>query len=257
MHHYAIGKTPTIRERRVLQMAALGATLQEIGDEIGVTRERARQILRALDITGADLRAIRRKSAAETDRLDRETVLAWARVNTGRTIAEAAASINLPEVRIREVLKAGEAQRFFAAPRRVYEPRFTDQQICEAIRAAAYVHGSPLSHDKYDAWARGRNAATVVRITQRFGTWSAACREAGVEAHTPARTYTRRWTAGQMLDAAIDYFASPGATYTYDDFDRWLRTQASLPSAQTIRNQFGSWATVKAAAMDAQPPHAA
>jgi hypothetical protein len=232
------------------EMAMAGETLQAIGREFGLTRERVRQVLaERYDITGGDMLALRRSIRAERLAHDGATVRAWVRTNPGRTLEEAAQATGVPVTRIRKALSRHEVHTSFAPVRPSHQPRFADEDILEAIRAAALVHGDPLSHNRYDHYAAEHGTPTSCRITQRYGSWSAACAAAGVEAFTPRRVYTRRWTPGQMVDAVVAYLASSGSTGTFAGYDAWSRSRPDLPSSGTVRNQFGSWTAVKAAAM--------
>jgi hypothetical protein len=238
------------RDEQMAEMALAGETLQDIGTVFEVTRERVRQVLaKRYGITGEDMLALRRALKAERLASDGEKVLAWARTNPGRTLDDAAVATGVAVERIKRALTTEEVRRTFAPKRPKHQPRFSDEDILAAIVAAADEHGDPLSHSRYDEYAAVHGTPTASRVIQRFGTWTAACTAAGVGVLTRNRTYTRRWTPGAMVDAVIDYLASPGATGTFADYDRWARTQPQHPSSGTVRNQFGSWTAVKTAAM--------
>ena len=62
------------------------------------------------------------------------------------------------------------------------------------------------------------------------------------------RVYARTWTDAQMLQFVVDYLADDASTGSYADYGDWARANAA-PSAQTIRNTFGSWTSAKSAAL--------
>jgi hypothetical protein len=248
--HATASWTMSDRNEQMAEMALAGETLQSIGLTVGVTRERVRQILaKRYGITGEDMLALRRSLRADRLARDGATVKAWVSTNPGRTLNEAALATGVPVDRIRKALSRQDVRAAFAPVRPSHQPRFTDEAILDAIRAAALEHGDPLSHTRYDRYAADHGMPTSCRITQRFGSWSAACAAAGVGVFTRNRTYTRRWTPGQMVDAVVDYLASPASTGSFADYDAWSRTRPDMPSSGTVRNQFGSWTVVKTAAM--------
>ena len=87
-------------------------------------------------------------------------------------------------------------------------------------------------------------------MIQVFKTWRAALDEAGVPAMEPARSYQSAWTDEEILQAVAEYLADTSTTGAYSGWDPWRRaTKANAPSAQTLRNRFGSWSEVKAQAL--------
>ena len=231
--HPAAPWTTAIRDEQMAEMALAGETLQAIGLAFCVTRERVRQVLaKRYGITGEDMLTLRRAMRAERLAHDGATVMAWVGTNPGRTLEEAARATGVPVARIRKALSRQDVSTGFAPIRPSHQPRFTDETILGAIRAASLEHGDPLSHTRYDQYAAEHGTPTSCRITQRFGSWSAACAAAGVGVFTRNRVYTRRWTPGQMVDAVVAYLASPGSTGSFADYDAWSRTRPDLPSSR-------------------------
>lgn len=117
----------------------------------------------------------------------------------------------------------------------------------EMQRVAALPGGSPLSVAFYDKH-RSDDALTSARIIQRVDSWREACAAAAVESNKASRTsYRRKWSEEELLDWVRRYLAESDRT-SYADFSQWLRDQADSPSANTVRNTFGSWSAVLEAA---------
>lgn len=115
--------------------------------------------------------------------------------------------------------------------------------ILEALRAAAEEQGLPLTRKAYDASTSRLHAVGSVRIMQIFGTWTAACLEAGVEPVMPhaSRTYARRWSADEAADWVARFLiAEPNGSH--GGYDVWTRTHDGAPGAGTVRGIFGGWA---------------
>ena len=88
---------------------------------------------------------------------------------------------------------------------------FTEDQILDAIRAAADRCGQPLSHGRYDGVSREVAGPSSARIIQRFGSWGRACAAAGVTSAAAAREYAQRWDRAAVLAAVAEYLNSEDA----------------------------------------------
>ena len=52
-----------------------------------------------------------------------------------------------------------------------------------------------------------------------------------------------------MITWVALYLADPSSRGTYADYDRFARETDGAPGAQTVRNEVGPWATIKAEAL--------
>jgi hypothetical protein len=237
-------------DERTLAMAvryAAGETLDAIGRDYGLTRERVRQILQKsglVDAAGA--RAARQARRLEADETLREQLLAWAAANPGRSRDVAAAELGIDVSEIGRLLGAEARLRFIEE--RHHEPQVSDEEVLAGLRRAAAALGDPLVADRYDTYVPVHGLLSSVRIIQRWGTWNAACRAAGLGVNSGRRSYRRRWTEAEMLEHVANYLMGEGCRGTYYGYDAYARSASGAPSAQTVRNTFGAWANIKAAA---------
>lgn len=120
-----------------------------------------------------------------------------------------------------------------------------DALFTEMRRVAALPGGAPLTGPFYDA-QRSPESVGSGRVIQRFGTWSEACRAAGVEVEKRTRVYRRGWSEDDLLTWARRYLQDAGPAPSYKDFQRWLREHKGegAPSAATMRNRLGTWVTI-------------
>jgi hypothetical protein len=121
---------------------------------------------------------------------------------------------------------------------------FSDQQLAALLRAAAAELGEPLTAGSYDAWQRGRDAASPALLIRRFGSWNQACGKAGV-ATNKTRSTTRRWSDEDVVGVVASYLRSPGSTGSFADYSAWAREQEGVPSGATLRQRYPSWTEVK------------
>ena len=126
--------------------------------------------------------------------------------------------------------------------------RYSEQDILQALRAAAEELGEPLSADRYDARQALQGGPTSVRIIQRFGTWNAACESAGLRVNPSRAGYTRRWSREDVATHVATYLHERGSG-SYAGYAAWAKETEGAPSAQTVRNTFGSWAAAKESAV--------
>jgi hypothetical protein len=129
----------------------------------------------------------------------------------------------------------------------VRAPDFTDEQLADHLRTAATELGEPLKVAAYDAWQRGRDAASPALLVRRFGSWNAACARAGI-ATNKTRSTSRRWSEDAVLATVAAYLRSSGSTGTFTDYSAWARQHPDAPSGATLRQRYPSWSELKARA---------
>lgn len=239
-----------------------GLTLDEIGTEFGVTRERVRQLLKKYGGPSADeIRDVRAAQAQSAQRAHDQAV-------TGaiREALDGRGPMTVAEVADATGLDAGDISKHWPqdlAHLRLWgagqgESRWTDEDICEALRQAS-VYEFPLTTTAYSELLQvGQvDGPSVPRIGQRFGSWSAACAAAGVVAGDPwNREYESKWSDEDLLQIVRAYLIDPNGPSSAHRFDEWKRENApDGPSAQTLRNRFGSWTEVKRRSLAQEGPN--
>lgn len=233
-----------------------GLTLREIGAEFGLTRERVRQLLMKHEGPSADavrhLRAAQARSAERThqeavsgtlhDALDRRGPMTAGELAEITGLEASDVSKHWPE-ELAHLRLWGSGQG---------ESRWTDEDIYEALRRAS-IYEFPLSTTAYSELLRiGQiEGPSVPRIWQRFGSWTTACAAAGVVASAARnREYDSKWSDEELLQLVRSYLMDPDAPNSARRFDEWKRANApDGPSAQTLRNRFGSWNELKRRAL--------
>jgi hypothetical protein len=241
----------------MIELRTQGATLQEIGDEFALTRERVRQLLKKHGgPTTAVVRAAQeaRTRAAEEDRAAHVGNAIRATLNEGGPMsAEAvarAAALELDEVS-RFWPRDLEHMRLW---RGHSDSRWSDDEVLAAIREAA-LYEFPLTANAYSNLVSvGQiQGPSLPRIGQRFGSWTAACDAASVvPGQTMRGNYESRWSDDDLLQIVKQYLVDPDAPNSANRFDEWKRAHVpDGPSFQTLRNRFGTWTEVKRQALAA------
>lgn len=245
-------KTPTgmTRNEAMASMYMAGSTLQEIGDEHGVTRERVRQILASQGVSRRRPldQAQRARIAAAT--AHGESILAeFRRSLSVRETVEKFSGV-VPARVVRDVLRPVAHSQVLT--RRGSDKEFSDDEIARAILEAERTgHTSVV---KYSAWRasqekKGRRIPSVATITVRHGSWSAARRRAGAGVVAERASASCRVFSDEEILAAVDRFVkavrSVGSTPTARRYDEWSRKVGDVPLLSTVRARSGrSWSSL-------------
>lgn len=224
------------RNRVIVQLRSRGMTLHRIGARFGISATRVGQILVEVggpapdDVATARDRSVARDRAETTAR-----VVAFARTHPAATLAQISRSCTATHEDVLAALPERERRRRQAPAATTVSPVMYARPVGEV----AAEHGlAALSARQYDR-LRHHGHPSSARIRQVLGSWSAACAQAGIgpaghSSNTAADTDEAAAQACCWVDAYLD---SGSPTYTYRDFETWLRTRQDAPSAQTVRNR--------------------
>jgi len=241
--------------QRMIQSRWNGSTLQEIGDDHGLTRERVRQLLKKWGGPSSNEVRQRRKvieGAAAAQRSEEVAAEIRSLLKDGPMTAIAASeATGIPVADVTRSWPADLAHMRLRAPGRT-RTRWSTQEILEAIREAAlYAH--PLTSSEYTELVRIGQVIgpSLPLIEHRFRTWRAACAAADVVAGvSPRRSYESRWTDDELLQVLRAYLLDPEAPNSAGKYDEWKRAHVpDGPSMMTLRVRFGSWERAKTLAL--------
>lgn len=230
--------TTLSRDKAIIADYQSGKTLKQVATLHGITSERVRQILRSHNIKRRSPDQ-RRSNAYQTWALTHgDTIVAQMRATGSVRQAINDLATNHPKSWLRRL-----AQERITPNERLQHrrgPAYTDTELLECLRAKA-INGH-LSGKDYDEKRLPGDPALATYVL-RFGSWTDACKKAGLNAHLRSKTPKRRWTEMDMLDAVRRYAQdaeSQGRMPTVIGYDAWRKDQSdSLPSFSTIRIQSG------------------
>ena len=260
-----------IRMLQVLEGVATGKSLDVLGSEMNLSRERVRQMILPIfsqvgvdGLLGLRLKAQRKRQDVDIQKVQqvseiRSDLTMFIRAHPGVSVAE------LGEVFLdndEEVLSA--AKRHGALVLRIF-PIPEDKElkirsdIIQSLKDASLL-AFPLTGISYDELLEQGLIIGVSRgrILQVFGTWIAACENAEVEPGTALKgvTYVRTYSYKEMLRVVGQFLIDDdlrgfkGGVHSYGDWRTSQELADILPSQGTIRNQVDtSWKRVKELAM--------
>ncbi|MGO1317662.1 MAG: Z1 domain-containing protein, partial [Cellulomonadaceae bacterium] len=234
------------RDQEIYAMRLGGATLDEVGQAVGLTRERVRQIVEGMGgVARADVKAARDAEREERDESTRKWIFSIVASGLARSMTEVSIIADVDEATVRRV--GGKELAAYLGVRKQGWARWSREDVIKALRAAE-TYEWPLSRNVYqklvdEGEVQGPSAA---RIDQLFG-WAKACDMAGVErTQRPGRDYQSAWTDDDLWHFARAYIEQAGPTATYLGYDVWRVDRApGAPSSGVLRGRLGRWNEIR------------
>ena len=256
-----------IRMLQVLNGVAGGKTLDALALEMGVTRERVRQMVGPIFAhVGVDgllsLRAkaqLKRQSEAKEKNLkDSELEMEisnFIRKHPGISVGELNEYFPMNGLEIQDVASRHRAIVLEDFPIPVDPGINIRDDMIQSLKDASLL-AFPLTGNSYDELLEQGLVKGVSRqrIMQVFGTWNTACEYAEVEPGSPLRnvTYVRTYSPREMLRVVGQFLIDDdlrgyaGGVHRYGGWRASQEFGDSIPSDGTIRNQVNrSWKRVK------------
>jgi hypothetical protein len=260
------------RNLHILAARLDGLTLDAIGKEYGVTRERIRQIIKRLinkaetfpDVSILNLEKLLEerlnslKNAPKLSELNNRSEIdlkARLIINTrpGIKMDDLSALLMTESKYLYSVLNKN-TKKFIYTDEKVNSnsSNFTDDEILEALRLAEAFE-SPVNRNLYDdlvgrGLIKGPGSQTVMK---RFSTWNKACQLADVNYNESVRdSYETLWTKDEMLDYVIEFLKNRSFGVGINSYDEWrIETLSNAPSGAHLRHNFDTWINSKNSAL--------
>lgn len=221
-----------------------GYSYRDIGNKVGLSHERVRQILVGND----DPSTWALPSAYQARQEQVREITAWLKDNGPVERTRVLEEFDLTSSQLSRLVAEGLPSHMVLGRPRTWTPTvYEDTDIYDALRRAWSAYraadsgASGLSHATYTRYrAEGDPSASL--IVNRHG-WNDACIAAGV---TPGKRwregsgYVSRWTDDQLLDAVarfIEHCHVSGDRPSYLGYDRWQQTAVDAPSGTLVRNR--------------------
>ena len=260
-----------IRMLEVLDGVLGGKSLDVLGSEMGISRERVRQIILPIfSQVGVDgLIGLRMKVKRKRQDLDIQKVRMVSELQTeitmfirqhpGISATEIGEVFPNNEEEVLDAIKRHGALVLSSFPLQEDQEVKTRSDMIQSLQDASLL-AFPLTGVSYDELLEQGLISGVSRqrIMQVFGTWIAACESAEVEPGSQLKgvTYVRTYSYKEMLRVVGKFLIDDdlrGYTGGLHSYGRWRNMQElaeNLPSEGTIRNQVdASWKRVKELAL--------
>lgn len=227
-----------------------GQTLEQVGREFGVTRERVRQIFVA---EGLRVRSVaetawirRRREEAKAEEGAEEIVLAFKESGDYGATARA---LGMTIATVRRVVKDRVPDYRRYRKREAVGLLYSDEDLLRCLREASRASGGVLTGKAYVELAKGRSFEdgrswpSFPTIVMRLDSWRNALRTAGLPANPTTPIGAMRTFERQDCIAAIRRVARKlGRVPTVAEYTRHATaSNGKLPSLATVRHRCGTW----------------
>jgi hypothetical protein len=244
-----------LRNLKILDFRKKGFTLAEIGEQFSISRERVRQIIYKCVGKELDLylnnREIEKQSLLEENLNEKiNTIVDYVKSNKGVTLTKLLNEFEI-ELDFYQKFIPKNVGKFVLTKHEIGKGPakiWSNEDIVESLKNAG-TYFFPLSHGDYEKLVdMGEiKGPSVPLIYKRFGSWTNACHEAGIETNKPVRSeYVRDYSDEEILNFLMRYFNEEDTIGSIEDYEKWRMAQNSkVPSIGLIRNRIGNWGAVK------------
>ena len=179
-------------------------------------------------------------------------VLEFVRDNPGLSVDDLADRLQLSKSSVSYYLKGAPERQLVVSRKLKDRSTYSDEEMFAALRTAWELLGDRqaqgLPRVKYQALMARGNAPAAPTFIRRWGTWSAACAAAGIQAAKARRpSYTRTWSDDDILLAVQDFISQTGQT-TFRAYTAWAR-ENGRPSGPLVINRHKTWAQARQKAL--------
>lgn len=216
-----------------------GATLRELGDENDITYERVRQLFNEF---GFNTKKQHRRLTLTSYQ---QKYNAWERqeeilelYKEFGTVEAVADHIGLSRQAVAPVLSGMERRQMYR--RRGESPTYDIEYIKKSLQNAAKVAGEPLTIPGYRKIAPKMGLPADLTVIKAFGSWQAACDEAGVKVNPAEGPRRGSITPEQCIESIKECATELGRIPSYDKYSKWARANKK-PSGPTVRVKIGPW----------------
>jgi len=184
----------------------------------------------------------------------RSAVLAYVRSHPGLSVEDLSLRLDLSKSSVSRYLRGTEEHRLVVSRKTNPQQRFTDAQMADALKEAyrrLEDRSKGLSRKRYkELMADQPDAPAAATFIRRYGSWSEACKKAGVTAAKARRdNYVQDWSNDDIV-AAVDEFITVTGLTSYHAYAEWARSNAR-PSGPLLVQRLGGWAQARRLAIKA------
>jgi DNA-binding transcriptional ArsR family regulator len=184
----------------------------------------------------------------------RSAVLDYVRNHPGLSVEDLSERLDLSKSSVSRYLRGTPEHRLVVSRKTNPQQKFTDAQMADALFEAYRQlddRSKGLSRKRYkELTADDPDAPAAPTFIRRYGSWSEACRLAGVTAAKARRdNYVQDWSNDDIV-AAVDEFITATGLTSYHAYAEWARSHGR-PSGPLLVQRLGGWAEARRMAIRA------
>jgi DNA-binding transcriptional ArsR family regulator len=177
----------------------------------------------------------------------REAVLDYVRRNPGLSVDDLSLRLDLSKSSVSRYLRGAPEHRLVVSRKSSPAQKFSDQQMADALKAAFTQlddRSKGLSRKRYKELMTGKDVPAAATFIRRYGSWSEACRRAGVTAAKARRdNYVQEHSNEDIVAAVAEFIDTTGLT-SYHAYAAWAR-EHGRPSGPLLVQRLGGWADAR------------
>lgn len=242
------------RDALIIKMRIQGMTLDAIGQNLEITRERVRQIVKnTLPNSQAIIEHLWIDKKNNNNRNTVDFLTGLFEEFGALYVSELAENLKVDhETALKIVPKEFHKLIIDKTPLPTYRSQWTKDQVVEIIQKAATYY-FPLKTSDYEYLLKigELQGPSVPFIYNKIGLWNELCIEAGVEpAPSMKKEYVSLWNEDEVV-SFLQRFIQEEESTSIDNYRDWRGKQVDhVPSGELIRNEFGSWSIARRVALE-------
>jgi DNA-binding CsgD family transcriptional regulator len=251
------------RDLKIIQLRKEGLSLDEIGRQTDLTRERVRQIIKkhASDLDFREIRDEVQKRELENYQEENTSIFRNIEANWNEyrslKFEDLVKIFQVPEWRIRRCISPIQYVYLLANEDQKIPQLWTDEQCIASLQNAA-TYSFPITVSKYRKLLETGEISgpTPVLFWQRYGSWVQACEQAGVEYGEAQREYNRIWNDTELISFVRKFMHSRAdGRWSLENYEEWRRSpEIEGPSVALLRLRLGSWSEIRVIALELHAP---
>jgi DNA-binding transcriptional ArsR family regulator len=177
----------------------------------------------------------------------RDAVLAYVRAHPGLSVDDLSLRLDLSKSSVSRYLRGAPEHRLVVSRKTSPAQKYSDAAMAAALKEAFRKlddRSKGLSRKRYRELMEGTGAPAAPTFIRRYGTWSEACRVAGVTAAKARRdNYTQEFSNEAIVSAVAEFVNTTGQD-TFHAYAAWAR-EHGRPSGALLVQRLGGWAKAK------------
>lgn len=185
----------------------------------------------------------------------RDRLLAYVDANPGLSVDDLADQLDMPKSTVSRYLRGTPQHKKVITRKKSDYTTFSDETKKQALVEAwgqltDEQRSKGLSRSKYDALVGNFvNRPSSVTFVRRYGSWSAACEEAGISASAARRSnYEREFEDVEVVEGVKQFITETGKT-AFHEYAKWAKTSGTA-SGPLVIVRLGSWTEARRRALD-------
>ncbi len=222
------------RDQYIVDMRYEGHTLQEIGQSVGLTKERIRQIIQLRNGPGSEIVAKIRLAKYKKE------IIEIVKNNPNFDRTKLANELEISATALKKFL--GQEVKRLTIHQESKPKQYSDSDLLNILRKSKPNKIGILTATEF---RKNGGKPTIAVFIARFGSWANACNLAGMNPGKGRNSYSRMHTKLQLLEFVEKYLNDSRSNGSAKGYDEWQKNHPFAPSLALLRQRLGKWNDIK------------